>query len=148
MSEVNQGIISTLFEITSIYLAIIFWYSYGQKMRLFDFFGMILLIVCAIMIIFSKDGSYEFVIDMPTATQSISPLWSVLCAIICTILFCIKGVMLKFCYEKMHVDSTDLTMVSFSLTGLVCLVIVAVDAVNNGIDWLFLLQNLFAGVFE
>lgn len=54
LSGVNQGVISTLFAITSIYLALIFWIFFKESMTIFDFVGMLMLVACALMIIFSK----------------------------------------------------------------------------------------------
>jgi drug/metabolite transporter (DMT)-like permease len=81
--DLNQGIVSTLFSITSIYLAILFWVVYKQKMNLCDFAGMILLIVSAIMMVFSKgDSAQDEIIGNGASQYSISPAWSVLFAIL------------------------------------------------------------------
>lgn len=74
-SNLNQGVVSTLFAITSIYLAILFWIIYRQVMNIYDFIGMIALIVCAILLVFSDDRSY-------IGIDYYSPAWSVLFGIL------------------------------------------------------------------
>lgn len=84
--RLNQGIISSLFSMTSIYLATIAWLFFKEQIRIFHLIGMLFMIACALLIVFSKSSDNLGVIEVyGDLVQEISPVWSVLFGILCTL---------------------------------------------------------------
>lgn len=57
LSQTNQGVIQTLFSLSSVFLCIIGRIVFHERMRHFHYVGIILLIGCSILISFSDDSS-------------------------------------------------------------------------------------------
>lgn len=79
-SGINQGVITALFSLSSLYLAIFAYYFFDQKLTGFHITGMVFLVLCVILLVLSKD--YQIVnIDPSEATD---PVFAVLLAIAST----------------------------------------------------------------
>ena len=50
LAEINQGVITSLFTLNSVFSGIIFFFVYSEKLKLYIIFGMLLLTSCAICI--------------------------------------------------------------------------------------------------
>lgn len=84
--KLNQGVISSLFSITSIYLATLAWLFFNEQLRIFHFIGMLFMIACALLIVFSRSSNALGVVEVyGDLVQEISPVWSVLFGILCTL---------------------------------------------------------------
>lgn len=77
-----------------------------------------------------------------------TPVYSVLFALICTILFLIKAMVLRYSYDNLGLDSVPLITNGFMIAGFICLITIIVDSVINGTDTEILRDGLLAGIFE
>jgi drug/metabolite transporter (DMT)-like permease len=80
LSGLNQGVMTSMFSLTSIYVALISYWLWDEKLHIFHLYGMIFLVACALLISFSK----EAVSITDIESDDISPLWSVLFSILST----------------------------------------------------------------
>ena len=83
---INQGAITTIFALSAIYVAIISWFLFDEKLNRFHILGMILLIGCTVVIVFSKDpkGGHKRLNVYGTDVLQVSPIWPVSFALLTT----------------------------------------------------------------
>lgn len=91
-SGINQGVITALFSLSSLYLAIFAYYFFKQKITAFHIIGMICLVACAILLVMSKNYA---VLEIDPANQT-SPAIAVVLAIVSTIILCIRTILVKY----------------------------------------------------
>ena len=143
--RLNQGIISSLFSITSIYLSIISWLFFKETLKVFHFFGMILMIAWALLVVFSKDKGEKGAIKVYNdIVEEISPVWSVLFAIVCTAWFCTRTMLMKVYYKSYGFDPMNLTVISYIVQGII-LIIVIINLEPASLD--VMRDSLIAGAF-
>lgn len=92
-SGVNQGVISTLFVLSSIIIAIMSYFILGEKMNMSHYGGMLLMIMCAIVLSFANTDEVAIGID---PKNKISPVWPVLTTLLSTILYAFRGFLAKY----------------------------------------------------
>jgi drug/metabolite transporter (DMT)-like permease len=111
---------TSLFSLTSIYVALISYWLWDEKLHIFHLYGMIFLVACALLISFSK----EAVSITDVESDDISPLWSVLFSILSTMWFLVRTIGIKIWYKKFNVDPLDLTVASYMVQGVVFTIVV------------------------
>ena len=123
--EVNQGVIASLFSLTSIYIAFISYFAFNEKLHCFHFIGMVLMIACALLIAFSKSAESQdkTIVVYKNVVEVISPVWSVVTAIICTAFFLIRTILIKIYYRKLNINPMKLTIHSYIIQGCVLLIV-------------------------
>ena len=143
--KLNQGVISSLFSITSIYIAICSWILYKEALHFWHFIGMFFLISWALLISFSGDNTEGEVVEIDgKLIKEISPFWGVLLAIITTFLFFIRTMAIKEYYNRFDIDPMDLTVASYIFQG----VIVAVVLITmETAPWDIMRDSFIAGGF-
>lgn len=57
MAELNQGVVTSLFSLNSIFMAIIGTFMFKEHMHFNHYIGILLLLVCSLLISFADDPS-------------------------------------------------------------------------------------------
>ena len=86
-SGINTGIITSLFCTSLLFTSLIFYFNHGQKLKLIDEFGMILVVGCVVLISFSKSKTVE--IDLGFNHRKFGAIIS---SIACGIWFSVRSV--------------------------------------------------------
>ena len=143
-SGINQGVITALFSLGSLYLAIFAYFFYDQKITIFQISGMILLIACAILLVLSKN--YDR-IQVPYEYQT-SPVIAVILAIISTIILWVRTILVKHFWEMFEIDSFTFTASSYFIGGFIFTVVSIVNFITYGESIGFVIQCVLSGMIN
>ena len=143
-SGINQGVITALFSLGSLYLAIFAYFFYDQKITIFQISGMILLIACAILLVLSKN--YDR-IQVPYEYQT-SPVIAVILAIISTIILWVRTILVKHFWEMFDIDSFTFTASSYFIGGFIFTVVSIVNFITYGESIGFVIQCVLSGMIN
>ena len=143
--KLNQGVISSLFATTSIYLALAAWIFFGESLRINHFIGMLFMITCAILIVFSKPaGEMGTLLVYDDVVQEISPIWGALFTFLCTFCFFARTILIKLYYINYRINPMDLTVLSYVFQGIImCFVVFSMEFATFDV----MLENILAGGF-
>lgn len=115
---VNQGAITTLFTLTGIYVAIISWFMFDEKLNRFHIIGMGLLVGCTVLIVFSKQASSENKIQVYSdEVPEISPTVPVGFALLTSLIYSIRTIYVKLFVRKLKFHSFDYMAYSYLISG-------------------------------
>ncbi|CAI2373403.1 unnamed protein product [Moneuplotes crassus] len=143
--NLNQGLITALFALTSVYLAVFSWKFYDQDITFFHVLGMLFLVACALLISFSKKATQGAVVEVyGEIIPEISPVWGVLVGILCTSLFFCRTILIKEYHRRFKVDPMKLTVHSYIFQGVIMVIVVFSQELASG-D--VMRDNLLAGGF-
>lgn len=94
-SQINQGVVTSLFSLSSVFMAIIGTIVFHEHMKSYHYLGMGLMIICSLLISFSHGASKQAgnVDVLGQSVAQIHPVWSVLMAILCPICFAIANIL-------------------------------------------------------
>ena len=130
---INQGVITTIFTLSAIYVAFISWFMFNEKLNKFHIIGMLLLIGCTILIVFSKKPDASKTLKIYNQeVQEVSPLYSVGFALITTILYSFRTIYVKLFVKELHFNSFDYMTYSYLLSGIVFVPFLLADMYENG----------------
>jgi len=130
---INQGAITTLFSLSGIYVAIIGWFLFHEKLNRFHLIGMALLIGCTILIVFSKSESHPKQIEIyNTVVRAVSPIVPVGFALITTVLYSFRTIYVKLFVHHLKFNSFDYMTYSYLLSGAVFMPFILYDMYEHG----------------
>jgi len=88
LAQVNQGVVTSLFSLNSIFMAIIGTLLFKERMHFNHYLGILLLFSCSILISFADDSSKTATFEVMGDTVSkASPVIAVIFAILCPLGF-------------------------------------------------------------
>lgn len=123
-AEVNQGVITSIFSLTSFLLAVAGVCLFHEKMKSYHYAGILLLVGCAILISVSDDGSKPQTVEIyGHSMNKISPVIAVLMTLLCPILFTAMSVNTRIQYLKLRYDSMDFVMTADLLINPILIII-------------------------
>ena len=115
---INQGVITTIFTLSAIYVALISWFMFNEKLNRFHIIGMLLLIGCTILIVFSKSPDASKTLKVyDQEVQQESPLPAVLFALLTTVLYSFRTIYVKLFVQKLKFNTFDYMTYSYLLSG-------------------------------
>jgi len=131
---INQGAITTIFTLSSIYVAIISWFLFNEKLNKFHIIGMLLLIVCTVMIVFSKRdaGVKKKLTFYDEEVMEVSSFVPVSFALITTFLYSIRTIYVKLFVRKLKFNSFDYMTYSYLISGAIFVPFVYLDTIEIG----------------
>ena len=145
-ASINQGIISTLFSFTSVYLSIFGWIIFREKINKFQVFGMSLLIIWAILYGFSGEQAQKSKLDVDQHPQRVSTFVPVILALWATVYFMARSLALKAFWVKFNFWPLDFMSLSYLTWGTVLGIPVLISFMHYGVD-LSLLKDCLIGGF-
>lgn len=114
----NQGVITTIFTLSGIYVAIISWFMFNEKLDKFHITGMLLLISCTVLIVLSKPTSHQEKLEVyDTEVTEVSNLWPVGFALITTFIYSFRTIYVKLFVYHLKFNSLDFMTYSYLLSG-------------------------------
>ncbi|CAI2368585.1 unnamed protein product [Moneuplotes crassus] len=117
-AEINQGAITTVFSISSIFVAMISFFIFGEKLTKFHLIGMFLLIGCALLIVFSKtSGSNEKMEIYGEEVDKVSTVLPVFFALLTTLIYSLRTICIKLYVKKLKFHTIDYMTYSYLFTG-------------------------------
>ena len=69
MAGINQGCLTCIFGVTMIYISVLFYYKFGEKISPMKIFGMILIIPCIVFLAFGSSPGDEVIEDSSSETS-------------------------------------------------------------------------------
>uniref|UniRef100_A0A7S3J7A7 EamA domain-containing protein n=1 Tax=Euplotes harpa TaxID=151035 RepID=A0A7S3J7A7_9SPIT len=142
---INQGAITTIFALSAIYVAIISWFVFGEVLNRFHILGMILLVGCTILIVFSKSSSSGKVLKVfDQEVESVSALVPVGFALITTVLYSFRTIYVKLFVKELNFNSFDYMIYSYLLSGGIFVPFLLMDMYENG----FIPEVVFLGTLS
>ena len=112
---VNQGVVSTLFVLSAVFCAILAYFLFNEKMDVSQYFGMVLLIACAVLLSISQEeGSVQSILE----EDRISGIIPVMAAIASSLGFGVRSIIIKY-YAESGYDVYNFAMQSLFVDGLI-----------------------------
>ena len=126
LSGVNQGVVSTLFVLSSIFCAILAYFLMNEVMSLTESFGMLLVILCGVIIAFSNEVGEVLQIDYK---DQVSPMVPILMATLSSVAFGARSIFIKYhATNGYNVYNLAVQHLAFDgVVGTICLVIFIVQ---------------------
>ena len=119
-ANVNQGAISTIFSLSSVYVSVISWFLFDEKLNRFHITGMAFLISSTILIAFSKKKTEAKKIKVFNQEIDVmSPLVPVSFALITTLLYSFRTIYVKLFVRNLKFHSFDYMTYSYLISGLI-----------------------------
>jgi drug/metabolite transporter (DMT)-like permease len=142
---INQGVITTVFTLSSIYVAIMSWFLFDEKLNRFHIVGMLLLIACTILIVFSKTdnkkGKLKIYDQEVTEVAAYVPVGF---ALITTLIYSFRTIYVKIFVKNLNFNSFDYMTYSYLISGAIFIPFVVFDMVENG----FIPEVVFLGMLS
>lgn len=94
MADINQGCIPSLFAITGIYIAIVFYISFKESLSIAKMVGLVLLIACVIVIALDKkenEAAVEGEVDLTESEKKMYGILSITLAIMAPLAFTFRA---------------------------------------------------------
>ena len=146
---INQGVITTIFTLSAIYVAIISWFVFNEKLNKFHVIGMLLLIGCTILIVFSKSTDHAKTLKVYNdEVQEVSTLLPVGFALITTFLYSFRTIYVKLFVKELHFNSFDYMTYSYLLSGIVFVPFLLADMYENGFIPEVVILGMSSGVLN
>ena len=112
MAGINQGIITTLFSFTSVFLSLFGWMIFKEKINSFQIGGMLLLTTSAILYGFSGSSSQDNI------NEGIKPIIPIIFALLSTTYFMLRSLALKAFWVRYEFSALDLMSLSYIMWGI------------------------------
>jgi len=113
LARVNQGVIQSLFSLTSVFLIIIGRIVFHERMRLIHYVGISMMIVCSLLISFSDDNSKAKKFEvMGEEVDKVSSLYPVIFAILCPLSFAVGSIIVRIVHIKFSIAATDFKLMT------------------------------------
>jgi drug/metabolite transporter (DMT)-like permease len=130
---INQGVITTIFTLSAIYVAFISWFMFNEKLNRFHVVGMLLLIGCTILIVFSKNTDGKKTLKVyDQVVEEAHPIVPVGFALLTTILYSFRTIYVKLFVKELKFNSFDYMTYSYLLSGIVFVPFLLKDMYENG----------------
>ena len=142
---INQGAITTIYAMSSIYVAFISWFVFSEKLNKFHIIGMLFLVSCAILIVLSKtpsSGDKVHVYD--SDVDQLSPMWPVFISIGTSLIYSCRTIYVKLFVHHLKFNSYDFMTYSYLLSGGVFIPHVFQSMKEND----FVMEVIFLGVLS
>lgn len=105
-AEMNQGCIPSLFAVTGIYIAVLFYFCFNEVISVSKIIGLILIILCIILLAFDKKEEALSDHDTTAKEKKIFGGLAVLCGLVAPLFWTIKGYYLRKSIDARHFTST------------------------------------------
>jgi drug/metabolite transporter (DMT)-like permease len=153
-ANLNPGVITSLFALSSVFLLILAYFTFGEKMTKLHFVGIILMTLCTLVLLApNKAGLVE-------NYGSQSPFLPVMFAIITSAWFWLRTMLLKMFTVKLKYDPVLFTSHSYLLSGGIITAIfmllfmarmfggLNISQINLFLNSEILLINVISGIFN
>mmetsp|Transcript_18623 Transcript_18623/g.16493 ORF Transcript_18623/g.16493 Transcript_18623/m.16493 type:complete len:371 (+) Transcript_18623:56-1168(+) len=121
--NMNQGILTSLFGLSSIFSAILAYYAFGDRLKIFHVLGMILMLICIIGLGF---GSTKNMSSPGVESDSSNPiamaLIAVLFGILSPVLFALGGLTVRYYNTHYNFDAFDMTITMYILDNIILII--------------------------
>lgn len=145
---VNQGAITTVFTMSGIYVAIISWFLFDEKLNKFHIIGMMLLLACTIIIVFSKSSGHKTLSVYGQEVQEVSTLWPVGFALLTTFIYSFRTIYVKLFVHHLKFNTFDYMTYSYLISGAVFIPFVLNDMYYNGFIPEVVMLGMASGVLN
>ncbi|CAI2373540.1 unnamed protein product [Moneuplotes crassus] len=139
---INQGIISTLFSFTSVFLSIFGWLLFDERINSVQIIGMISMTTSAILYGFSGSGHTQ---SNGSAVSSILPI---LFGLISTIYFTGRSLALKAFCVRYQYSALDFMSISYIICGSILLIPFLTHVINYGVEMSLLKDCIIGGILQ
>ena len=129
-----------MFSLASVYLSIFAYFFFNQKITIFHVIGIAMLVLWAILLVFSKNEE-----SVNSSNYSTSPVIAVILVIISTILLSLKTIFAKYYIEKLKFDSFTYTAASYFIGGLIFTIVSIVNFWIYGESIVFIFECIASG---
>ena len=124
LAELNQGVVTSLFSLNSVFMAIIGTFMFHEKMHFNHYLGIILLMVCSVLISFSDDPSKKDAFEVLGNTVSKgSPVVAVIFAVLCPLGFATVDTLTRVVMLQLRYPARDFKTASYFLQGIAMVIV-------------------------
>jgi len=146
---INQGAITTIFALSSVFVAILSWFIFDEKLSSFNIIGMVLLFGSTIMIVFSKTNHNKQKIKVfDDDVEEMPTYMPVILALFTTFLYSFRTVYVKLFVRNLNFSSIDLIIYSYLISGGIFIPFFFADLINNGIMLEVVILGLASGALN
>ena len=146
---INQGAITTIFTLSGIYVAIVSWFLFNEKLNKFHIMGMLLLIGCTIIIAYSKRQSHAKKFEVyGQEVEEVPAIIPVGFALLTTVIYAFRTVYVKLFVHNLKFNSFDYMTYSYLLSGAVFIPPLFMDLYNNGFIPEVVILGITSGAFN
>jgi len=89
-ANTNQGIISSIYGLTPFIAAVLFYFNFGEWLKVSQILGMFFMVICIVLIGFGVNGNQGEDLNVIEDQYSSSGMLAISFAILCPILFAIN----------------------------------------------------------
>ncbi|CAI2364831.1 unnamed protein product [Moneuplotes crassus] len=116
--NMNHGILTSLFGLSAIFSAVLAYFLFGDRLKIFHVIGIILMLICIVGLSLGSTKNSEIeLLDETAAEISDTPLFyallSIALGIICPISFAGSGMVVRYASNNYGTKSLQLTLIGF-----------------------------------
>ena len=119
-ARINQGVITALFSLNSVFSAFISYFRFNEKLRVYYWIGMIFIIGCGVLISFTNTTPPE---DEENQLPYVTPIIAVLMSLITALTYAIGGYFTKVACKVYKFESTEWVMIGFTILNIPCVIL-------------------------
>lgn len=147
LAEMNQGCIPSLFTATSIYIAVLFYFKFNEKLTVAQISGIAIMIPCVILLSIDKKVDGESSNDLTVKEMKMYGLYAVLMGLCGPICWTIQSYYLRLSIERKSFGSVfDLSIDTMLFQGLIQTLMYAVYMSYSVFKWNELIEGAVTGV--
>mmetsp|Transcript_22575 Transcript_22575/g.22406 ORF Transcript_22575/g.22406 Transcript_22575/m.22406 type:complete len:246 (+) Transcript_22575:382-1119(+) len=144
-AQVNQGAITTIYNLSGIYVAMISWFVFNEKLNRFHLIGMFLLIGCAVTIVLSRSSGGEGKVEVyDSEVDKMNPLIPVLMAAGISLVYACRSIYVKLFVKNLNFNSFDFMTYSYLLSG----IIFVPHVISSMQEYEFILEVVVLGIIS
>ena len=110
LAEINQGCITSLFSITAIYVAILFYFKFGEKISLSKILGIILMIPCITLLSIDNKEAKESDHDLTASQMQVYGLLAILCGMLPPFCWTLRTYYARLAFSRSNFPAKDLAI--------------------------------------
>ncbi|CAI2371812.1 unnamed protein product [Moneuplotes crassus] len=120
-ADINQGILTSIFGVSALISAVLAYFLFGDKLKNYHIFGMIMIMFCVIGFAFGQTSKIHHKTNSENAT--FYSILSISLACLCPLGFALQGMTARYTSENYGLDSSILTACSYTILNVLYLTV-------------------------